>query len=299
MLDAFVAPGRFWRGNLHGHSTNSDGLLSPEEVCTSYRTEGYDFVAVTDHFRPNYNFPITDTRAYRFNGFTTLLGAEVHAPQTSRGAEWHLLAVGLPPDFPATARHETGPSLAARCAEAGAFVAIAHPHWYQLTLEDSLSIDVADAVEVYNHTSAVNTDRGDGLVMLDALLSAGRRLNAIAVDDSHWRADDAFGGWVMVKAESNQPDQLVTALKAGHFYSSQGPEVHEISRDGDILEIRCSPAVSVMLLGPVSENTRQHGASLTRVRLSLKSFEGQWCRAVVVDAAGRRAWSNPLWLDED
>ena len=30
MTDAFTAPGRFWRGNLHTHSTNSDGVLPPE-----------------------------------------------------------------------------------------------------------------------------------------------------------------------------------------------------------------------------------------------------------------------------
>ena len=297
MLDAFAAPGRFWRGNLHGHSTHSDGVLEPEEVCARYRDHGYDFVAVTDHFRPTYNFPVTDTRAYRQTGFTTLLGAEVHAPETAHGLEWHLLAVGLPADFPATGPDETGVTLARRCAEAGAFVAIAHPHWYQLTLDDALSIDVAHAVEVYNHTSQVNADRGDGLVLYDALLGVGRRLTAIAVDDSHWQADDAFGGWVMVKAEDNEPDALLAALKAGRFYASQGPEIHDIRRDGDTLTIRCSPVSSVILAGPINLNLRQHGPALTRASFPLDRFAGGWCRAVVVDRSGRRAWSNPLWLD--
>jgi len=42
-------PGRFWRGNLHTHSTNSDGNLSPAETVAWYRDSGYDFVAMTDH----------------------------------------------------------------------------------------------------------------------------------------------------------------------------------------------------------------------------------------------------------
>ena len=46
---AFTAPGRFWRGNLHTHSTRSDGVLSPQEVCRRYPDEGYDFLALTDH----------------------------------------------------------------------------------------------------------------------------------------------------------------------------------------------------------------------------------------------------------
>ncbi|MGL5010699.1 MAG: phosphotransferase, partial [Paracoccaceae bacterium] len=31
--EVFRAKGRFWRGNLHTHSTRSDGILAPEEVC--------------------------------------------------------------------------------------------------------------------------------------------------------------------------------------------------------------------------------------------------------------------------
>lgn len=298
MMDAFEAPGRFWRGNLHGHSNRSDGALTPEEVCEAYRREGYDFTVISDHFREKYNYPVTDTRSFRSADFTTLIGAELHAPQTSRGVEWHILSVGLPLDFAPPAAEETGVMLARRAAEAGAFIAIAHPHWYQLTLEDAQSIDAAHAVEVYNHTSHVNTERGDGLVMYDALLSEGRQLHAIAVDDSHWHVDDAFGGWVMVKARDNAPETLLAALKAGHFYASQGPEIHSITREGDELVIRCSPASTVIIVGPVSQNTRQHGRDLTEARLSLSKISGDWCRAVVIGSDGRRAWSNPLRLND-
>lgn len=298
MMNAFEAPGRFWRGNLHGHSNLSDGALSPQDVCEAYRREGYDFITISDHFREKYGYPVTDTRPYRNDRFTTLIGAELHAPQTSRGVEWHLLSVGLPLDFAPPAADETGVSLARRAADAGAFVAIAHPHWYQLTIEDAQSIDAAHAVEVYNHTSHVNTERGDGLVIFDGLLSEGHRLNAIAVDDSHWHADDAFGGWVMVKAEENTPEALLAALKAGQFYATQGPEIHSISREGDELVIHCSPASTVIIVGPVSQNARQHGRSLTEARLPLSKISGEWCRAVVIGSDGRRAWSNPLWFQD-
>jgi len=73
MHEAFEAPGRFWRGNLHGHSTGSDGALAPLEVCARYRAAGYDFVAVSDHFMARFDYPVTDTRGARQDGFTTLL----------------------------------------------------------------------------------------------------------------------------------------------------------------------------------------------------------------------------------
>lgn len=297
MLEAFSAPGRFWRGNLHGHSTGSDGVISPGEVCARYRAAGYDFVAVTDHFLAHYDFPVTDTRPFRGDGFTTLLGAELHAPATGNGELWHLVAVGLPPDFPGLAPGETGTALARRAADAGAFVALAHPHWLALTTEDGLSIDAADAIEVYNHKSAVEVDRGDGLVLLDALLHAGRRLGAIASDDSHWTGTDAFAGWVMVRAAENAPDALLAALKRGAYYASQGPTIENIVRDGDFVDITCSPSSAIILAGPGTWRRHALGSGLTGARLPLEPAPGAWRRLVVRDAAGRRAWSNPLWLD--
>jgi len=80
---AFSTPGRFFKGNLHTHSNCSDGALNPEEVCRRYREAGYDFLALTDHFLPQYDFPIVDTEPFRTGNFTTLLGAEVHAPKTA------------------------------------------------------------------------------------------------------------------------------------------------------------------------------------------------------------------------
>ncbi|MEM9267619.1 MAG: PHP domain-containing protein, partial [Pseudomonadota bacterium] len=99
MHDPFSAPGRFWRGNLHTHSTRSDGVLDPQEVLRRYRAEGYDFLALTDHFIGLFDYPIVDTRFARDAQFTTLLGAEIHSGAMENGELWHILAVGLPEDF--------------------------------------------------------------------------------------------------------------------------------------------------------------------------------------------------------
>ena len=99
---AFSAPGRFWRGNLHTHSTRSDGVLDPEEVCRRYKAEGYDFIALTDHFVSAFAYPIVDTRPFRDERFTTILGAELHSGAMENGELWHILAVGLPDDFAPT-----------------------------------------------------------------------------------------------------------------------------------------------------------------------------------------------------
>ena len=106
MTDFFTAPGGFYRGNLHTHSTLSDGALEPKEVCRRYRDEGYDFISLTDHFLGRYGWPIADTEPYRKPGFTTVLGAELHSGAQANGELWHILAVCLPAGFepPADAR---------------------------------------------------------------------------------------------------------------------------------------------------------------------------------------------------
>lgn len=303
---AFAEPGRFRRGNLHTHSTRSDGVVAPEEVCRRYRAEGYDFIALTDHFVGLYDYPIVDTSSYRGDGFTTIPGAELHSGAMENGEIWHILAVGLPadfapsnsPDFMAVADQESGPTLAARARTAGAFVAVAHPEWSGLTLDDARSLEAAHAVEVYNHGCAVGADRPHGFATLDLLLSEGRRLNLIATDDAHFMEPDHFGGWVMVKAEENDPDALLAALKAGAYYASTGPEIRDVELVGDTIRVECSAVSSIILMGRGSAAASHRGTSMTRAEIPLAKVAGSpWLRVAVVDAAGRRAWTNPIWRD--
>ena len=303
-LPAFTAPGRFWRGNLHTHSTRSDGVLPPAEVCRRYRAQGYDFLALTDHFIGCYGYPIVDTQPFRDAGFTTILGAELHSGAMASGELWHILAVGLPKDFVPpnapgflpVAGQETGPEIAARAVAAGAFVAIAHPQWSGMTLADARSITAAHAVEVYNHGCAAGCDRPDGFAIADLLLSEGRHLTMIATDDAHFSEPDHFGGWVMVKALENTPDALLAALKAGHFYSSQGPELHDVRIQGEVVVVECSAVSSVIAIGQGTGAKGVHGPSMTRAEVPLDRLsDSPWVRVAVVDAAGRRAWSNPIW----
>jgi hypothetical protein len=295
-LDVFQMPGRFFRGNLHTHSNRSDGALAPEAVCSHYRDAGYDFLALTDHFQKRYGFPIVDTRPFRTNRFTTLLGAEVHAPDNSHGEIWHILTVGLPSDFPATGERERGPELAQRAVDAGAFVAIAHPQWSSLTTDDGRALPMAHAVEIYNHGCEVECQRGDGAILMDALWNEGRSVTAIATDDAHFRVEDACGGWVMVKAEANEPEALLSALKQGHVYSSQGPIIHGAEISGGALHVECSPVVNVAVVGRGCRATSVHRLQVTRAEIDLARFAGDWFRLIVTDAAGKSAWSSPVRL---
>ena len=293
----FSRPGSFYKGNMHTHSTNSDGSHAPADVCRAYREKGYDFLVMTDHFMEVYGFPVTDTRPYRTHDFTTIIGAELHAPETRVGEIWHIKSIGLPFDFEPLREGETGPEIAKRAHEAGAFIGIVHPSWYGLTHDDARELPFAHAVEIYNHGSAVEVDRGHDWPFLDVLLNEGKRMSGYAVDDAHELTHDWLGGWVMVQAEENDPDALLESLKAGRYYSSMGPEIHDIAIDGDNVTVRCSPAGVISLQGRGSRSKTEMGDGIETATFDLYPFENSFFRVTVIDAEGRRAWSNPYWLD--
>ena len=68
------------RGDLHIHTTGSDGDQTPEVVCANYRRHGYDFMVISDHRR---YYP--SLQAIRFYAgipteLTIVPGEEVHLP---------------------------------------------------------------------------------------------------------------------------------------------------------------------------------------------------------------------------
>lgn len=296
----FDKAGRFWRGNLHTHSNVSDGALSPEDVCAFYRQAGYDFIALTDHFHEYFNWQVVDTRPFRTDDFTTLIGAELHAPSTEFGYPWHLLAVGLPLDFAPVAAAENGVALASRALAHGAYVAIAHPDFYTLSESDAVSLGGVHAVEIFNGTSIDHNDKPGGWSLLDLLLARGHRYTACATDDAHFQPtrNDALLGWVMVKSETLSPDSLLLALKAGEYYSSTGPEIYDIQvYPKNKIVVQCSPAERVFVTGAGYQAESVYGNGIRTAEISLARFDSPYARVTVRDAKGGRAWSNPFWFD--
>ncbi len=307
----FGKPGKFYRGNLHMHSTRSDGTRSPEQVVDDYRSRGYDFISLTDHFLPASRFRkedpefigVTDVRQFDSADFVTIPGAEIHGPAMENGELWHFVANGLPMDFPDWTPEESGIDIAKRAVDAGAFVSLAHPYWNAVSETDALAAaSVVHSVEIYNHASEVGVRRGYGLHQAEVLLAKGHRLSLNATDDAHFKHPvstfmDGFGGWVQVKAASLTADALVCALKAGQFYASQGPEFRKVEIINDTIRITCSPVQQVVVSGLGAKYQRFHDVSMIEAEAKLPARETTpYLRITIVDADGRSAWTNPIWL---
>lgn len=76
--------------DLHLHSTNSDGLASPEEVVEQARRAGLSAMCLSDHSRPTFDQELRD-RAARY-GMLMLPGLEISTMHGER--KYHVLAYG-------------------------------------------------------------------------------------------------------------------------------------------------------------------------------------------------------------
>lgn len=298
ILLPFNEASQWLRGSLHCHSTNSDGEVPPEQVAARYKAEGYDFICVTDHFRPEFNYPITDLSVFNDDVFLTIPSAELHIMATSYGKLWHLTANGLPGNFQPPMTDETPAQYAQRAADAGAFVSIVHPSWYQLTLEDAETITCAHAVEVWNAGCQIMHSRGDGAYLLDGLLDRGRHLLCTAVDDMHGHLPDFALAWVMVKSLERSQAAILSALKRGAFYSSEGPEIKHMALNGRKLVMHTSAASTILVNGQGYTNAFKTGVNITHTEIDLSDFDSPWFRVIVTARDGRHAWSNPYWFED-
>lgn len=282
------------KAGLHTHTTNSDGSFTPEQIIDMYKGAGYDVLAFTDHHTTN------KVSTYDGKGMTLLSGIELH-PQGPRGIQWHILAIGVPEDFPHT-RPQTGQDAVDFAAAAGAAVFCAHPYWCGLTSDEVMTLNNILGIEVYN-TSTRYIGREFNMYCWDNCLDAGKEYTAIAVDDIHQSRDFAYA-WTVICAKSNSPEDVLDALKNGYFYSTLGPEFSKIAVHDGRLEVEFSKCTGVSFVGRKNtgscfsiEPPVNPGFPTERTSINVDMMQD--CprgvfRIQLRDANGKYAWSNPI-----
>ncbi len=295
MSDPFSIAGQWFKGNLHVHTTASDGRMTPQETVASYAEHGYDFLSITDHEA------VTETAGLDDKGMLLIPGIELGGGRTDLDSSYHMVAIGAkgPMEYDT---QWSAQKLIDYGTENAEFVFMAHPYWLSLTLADMIDLDGCIGLEVYNTFCHHDVGRGESGELWDDLLARDKRMLGFAVDDAHGAELDAWIGYIMVKAPACEYDDIIEAIKAGSFYSSNGPTISNIKREGDRLLVECSPCQEVCAvcpapgLGGTNWRTEQK-PPLTEIELQL--FEGSDpVRIECIDAEGNKAWSNPMWLPD-
>ena len=227
-------PQRWYKGNTHTHTLNSDGDSTPDEVARWYREHGYQFVVLSDH-----NF-LTSV-----DGLNALYGADeqfvvVRGEEVTDAFEDKPIHInGI--DVQSRVDPQGGQSVvdvmqrnvdAIRAASGVPH--INHPNFrWAITADELRQVRNNRLFEIFNGHPQVNNQGGGGIPGLeevwDAILTSGVLLYGIAVDDAHvfrrpWdrAAARPSQGWIMVRAPRLRVSDLLASIARGDFYATTG-----------------------------------------------------------------------------
>jgi len=296
-MDVFASDKPFFKGNLHCHTTLSDGRLTPEEVKQFYRDRGYDFLTLTDH-------RLFSEPTHMEDGLLVLKGME--ADYFLPGEVVHLVCFGMEESVHSEDEMPL-PRNPQRCIDLirkhGGRVILAHPAWSLNTLATMTGLYDVTTAEIYNSASTTpwNGDRGDSSSLLDVAAAHGKFFNFVASDDSHWYNGEAGRSFTMIQADELTRESLLEAFDLGRFYCSQGPLFEQISLEDGKITVRCSPVDKVVFYSnaPWAFNRCASGHDLTEASYDLSVNADRHethVRVQLIDSQGRSAWSNPIIL---
>lgn len=233
--------GQWLRGDLHSHSTDSDGDSPVRDIVAAAEAMGLDFFALTDHDSMLGGVPLHwSDPGYGSDELVLLYGMEW---TTARGHA-NVWAAG-PFDYGPlwTAHQNHDPAAAALAAhDGGALFSINHPAEFVICPWRYPVPPAADCVEVWNALySLPGMNRMAGHSFWDGLLMQGRRITAVGGSDTHhlkrWMSYfyDLAMPTTWVWAEERTGPAILAGIKGGQVtisYAADAPRL-ELAADAD------------------------------------------------------------------
>ncbi len=282
---------RWYQVQLHLHTTISDGRCTPGEAARIYKDAGFDMIAMTDHWKYHDEEEI--------EGLKVLSGCEYHvgASDTAKGV-MHIVGVGMDREPDLTYRVSSRQEVIDGIRAAGGLPILAHPAWSLNTVEDVKALHGFEALEIYNTVSNVGQSRRPySGYLVDLLANEGIFYPLVATDDTHYYCgEDETVSYIMVKAASDDKNDILTAIRVGEFYATQGPRL-SVRKEGDKVIAECSACTMISFLSNLAWTADRvvKGKDLTRAEYQIKEFD-RWVRVEVMDEDGRFAWSNLIFV---
>lgn len=288
MASLFTETGSWLKGNLHMHTTRSDGRLAPEKAARLYRDAGYDFIAFTDHWHEN--------EPDDFDGMQILRGCEYNTGDMVHTPVYHIVGVGMETPVELKRGGEYPPQQIIDAVNAaGGLAILAHPAWSVTDPDDCIRLTGIAGVEIYNTFSGPpwNT-RADSTYYFDICAARGRMLRCMAADDCHPYDGEEARSFTMVKSRGHTQADILEALRRGDFYASQGPVFEELDLDDGVLTVRCSGAETVLFYSnTVWGGGRVFTGGVTEASYHIPATD-HYVRVELIGRDGSRAWSSPF-----
>lgn len=305
--------GSFYKGNLHTHTTVSDGLMSPEDTIARYQKNGYAFLGITDHAHYGY-YP-----EFNSDTFLSIPAAEIH---TNHGANWwhHLIVFG----DPATTKianhttlgdkghaHLTLQELIDSMREKNNLVIYNHPYWSRANISDIVELKNLVGMEIYNHNCEASWKCGNSEVFYEHMLWHENYLWCMGTDDAHGQTSDYCGGYILVKTDDFTHKGILEAIEKGSMLAcsaregEEAPVVTDFIVEDGVAKVWCEPCRDLYIYASKFSYpdvgykfVPVHGTKenpITYAELVLP--EGtKFVRATIQDFAGNTTWCQPIVL---
>lgn len=321
--------GKFYKANLHCHTCQSDGSATPEEVKQVYKDMGYSIVAYTDHDIMLDRSHLCDEAFLALNGYEMEINGKGE-PEWANMETCHICFIAIEPDNlkqacwhrskylyahaveyrdqiqfyedePDYERYYTGECISDMFAQGrkhGFFTTYNHPTGSLENYTHYMSYNNMHAMEMYNGFDEYNPR------VYDDMLRGGKHIYCIGGDDNHNRPNltsGCGGGWTIIKAEKLDYRTVTQALLDGHFYASQGPEIHALWMEDDVMHVECSDAVKIQFI-PANRREKKFKPSVKGEYINSAEYtvnpDSAYVRVVITDKEGKTACSNAYFVDE-
>lgn len=308
--------GRFYKANLHSHTTLSDGHLTPEESKAAYQARGYQIMAFTDHRVYRDHSSLNDRDFLTIPAVEVDINEDCPERMSPTDRTYHINLFDTKPEYK---KEEKEKGICPECRygdmeyinnyiremnEMGFLVCYNHPYWSMQTLDDFRGLEGLFAMEIFNYGCEHDGMYGYNPQAYDEMLRRGKRIFCLATDDNHNSVpldhpfSDSFGGFTMIKATELTLEAVMDALKKGNFYSSMGPEIREMYIEDDELVVRTGPVRRIYVVTAGRDCLRKAAAPgevLQEARFPLSGREG-YIRVRIEDGQGKYADSNAYFL---
>lgn len=300
---------KWYRGNTHTHTLNSDGRDIPYDVAKWYREHGYNFLVITDHEYITNVEPINGILA-RTGSFLVISGQEV--TDSSEGKPIHSNGLGLTtPVMPSKlgTRVEALQKNIDNIRAAGGIPQLNHPNFgWALSANEIRQLKGLRLMEIYNGHPMVNNMGGGGSpsaeAIWDELLTGGMRVFGTGDDDVHQihpNTDEiqALPGqvWIYVRARELTREAILKGIDSGDFYVSTGVQLSDYKADRSEISIKVKPTsfsrYRIQFIGSggkVLQESLEPDATY-----KIKGDEG-YVRVKIYESNGKFAWTQPVFL---
>ena len=246
---------RWFKGDTHLHTTNSDGMLHQYELIERCKKAGFDWAIITDH---NFN---TVEKSYSSDGLTVIQGQEL----TGNNGHVNVWGAEIPFEPPYNLENlEEYKAITDAAKMRGATVSVNHPFCSNCPYRMDLDGIGMDCVEVWN--TIQHSDNNKALAWWVSKLDSGERIDAVGGSDFHRDYGVRIFGMptTVTHAKSNSPDDILQALREGRSVVTNTPDSSMIYLTAEDAELGDTIALGCGITGKITA-TKLHAGFVLKV----------------------------------